>query len=62
LIDLSGGRDLARMYWRMMIICVCFDLSRGYQTINLKKSYFLFSNELSFPDIVIFIRLAFWER
>ena len=57
--DLSGDEICRRMYWRMMIICVCFDLSRGYQTINLKKSGFLFSDELSFTDIFIFIRLAF---
>ena len=31
------------MYWRMVIICTLANLSRGYQTINLKKSQLLFA-------------------
>jgi hypothetical protein len=56
-MDLSGGRDLFRMYWRMIIICIRLDLSRAYQTIYLKKSGFLFLHMQVFVDLNIRIVL-----
>ena len=37
--DLSQGRDLFGMYWRMMIICTSPSLSIAIRHLNLKKSH-----------------------